>query len=91
MTPPDPISRSTTVGRGDPARGLAKRPGLAPDPIMERLEALIRAGVLPANHQLGRDELDAIASLSEQELEQLMRSPMGQPVEPGVPTFAVSI
>lgn len=58
---------------------------------MERLEALIRAGVLPANHQLGRDELDAIASLSEQELEQLMRSQLGQPVEPGAPTFAVSV
>jgi len=58
---------------------------------MERLEALISAGVLPANHQLGRDELDAIALLSEQELEQLMRSQVGQPVEPGAPTFAISI
>lgn len=58
---------------------------------MERLEALISAGVLPANHQLGHDELDVIASLSEQELEQLMHSKLGQPVEPGAPTFAVSI
>jgi hypothetical protein len=58
---------------------------------MERLEALIRAGVLPTNHQLGSDELDALASLSQQELEQLMRSQLGQPVEPGAPTFAVAV
>jgi hypothetical protein len=58
---------------------------------MDRLEALISAGVLPSNHQLGRDEVDAIASLSEQELEQLMRSQLGQPVEPDAPTFAVVV
>ena len=58
---------------------------------MERLDALIRAGVLPANHQLGHDELDALASLSEQELDQLMHSKLGQPAEPNAPTFAVSI
>lgn len=91
MTAPATIWRSTAVRRGRSARGLANRPELAQDPIMERLEALIRAGVLPANHQLGHDELDAIASLSEQELEQLMRSRPGQPVEAGAPTFAISI
>lgn len=59
---------------------------------MERLQALIGAGVLPQDHELGRDELDALASLSEQELEQLMRARSGQqPVAPGTPTFAVVV
>lgn len=60
--------------------------------MQQRIQALIGAGVIPADHQLSNDELDAIASLSEQELEQLMRSQPGrQRVAPGAPTFAVVV